>query len=338
MPNLFKWATKELSQDALICWLIEWAGHDTDGEMHALGRSFVEALISHRRDTGPVDVPAGATIEICRQDHGIDVLARINKRHVLLIEDKTDSHPHGDQLARYAKHVLSGASRLGDVRVSDLYAIYFKTGNQSLAAERRIEAESGYRVFNRLDFLAVLERYPGSNSIVLDYRAHLRDLEKRTQAFREWTDDGSDGDWAAWEGLFRELEERLFRASSPTTLEWGYVPNPSGGFLGFSWRPEGVDPDGPAYLQLEWGHLCFKVRVASASADEQNALKWEWHEKITSQDKRIVKPSRMRRGRTMTVAVHEDGALCYADDGRLDLDRTVERLRECEEILRRAVA
>ena len=25
-PNLFHYATKELSQDALICWLIEWAG------------------------------------------------------------------------------------------------------------------------------------------------------------------------------------------------------------------------------------------------------------------------------------------------------------------------
>ena len=24
-PNLFNWATSELSQDAFICWLIEWA-------------------------------------------------------------------------------------------------------------------------------------------------------------------------------------------------------------------------------------------------------------------------------------------------------------------------
>ena len=25
-PNLFHYATKELSQDAMICWLIDWAG------------------------------------------------------------------------------------------------------------------------------------------------------------------------------------------------------------------------------------------------------------------------------------------------------------------------
>ena len=27
-PNIFRYATKELSQDAVICWLIEWAYHD----------------------------------------------------------------------------------------------------------------------------------------------------------------------------------------------------------------------------------------------------------------------------------------------------------------------
>ena len=48
-PNLFDYATKELSQDAVICWLIDWAGRETNGdpedeELRQCGLAFVDAL------------------------------------------------------------------------------------------------------------------------------------------------------------------------------------------------------------------------------------------------------------------------------------------------------
>jgi hypothetical protein len=36
-PNLFSYATSELSQDAFICWLLSWASleyKDVDGQLH----------------------------------------------------------------------------------------------------------------------------------------------------------------------------------------------------------------------------------------------------------------------------------------------------------------
>ena len=338
-PNLFSYATKELSQDAVICWLVAWSAHDGASRLTQLGQRFVESLLNHKRQGSKVALKGGPLkVEIHRQDNYIDVLARIEGKHVLLIEDKTDSEPHGDQLATYRNAVLSGQTSLGSVSEDDLIAIYFKTGNQALATERQIEKHSGYRVFNRADFLSVLDSYDGDNAILRDFKDHLAVIERQTQSFRQWrrTDSERDRKWYAREGLYLELERRLFVSNSDRPWRgWGYVPNPSGGFLGFWWVPAELPDDHCAYLQLEHEKLCFKVSAGDASTEEQNELKWEWNERITSQHERVVKPPVMRRGATMTVGVyeHQDGWLRYDAAGVLSLDRTVEVLREAEQVL-----
>ncbi len=337
VPNLFSYATKELSQDAVICWLFEWAAHDGASRLTQLGRHFVGSLLNHGRQGSKVVLKRGPlNVEIHRQDNRIDVLARIEGKHVLLIEDKTDSEPHCDQLATYRSAVLSGQTSLGSVSEDDLNAIYFKTGNQALATVRSIENDSGYRVFNRVDFLSVLDGYDGDNAILSDFKDHLASIEWQTQSFRKWrrADSERDRNWYAREGLYLELERRLFVANSDRPWRgWGYVPNPSGGFLGFWWVPAEMPDDHCAYLQLEHEKLCFKVSAGDASTEEQDVLKWEWNERITGQHERVVSPPRMRRGGTMTVAVHEDGWARYDDEGVLSLDRTVEVLREAEQVL-----
>jgi len=335
-PNLFSYATKELSQDAVICWLVEWSGHDGASPLAQLGRQFVEALLNHKRHGPKVTLKSGAlSVEIRRQEKRIDVLARIDGKHVLLIEDKTDSEPLGDQLATYRNAVLSGQTNLESVSEEDLFAIYFKTGNHALATEQAIENDSGYRVFNRADFLSVLDGYLGDNAILTDFRDHLASIECQTQSFRKWTptDCERNRNWYAREGLYRELERRLFAGGSGRRWRgWGYVPNPSGGFMGFWWLPAGLPDDHCAYLQLEHEKLCFKVSAGDASTARQDELKWEWNERITSQHERVVKPPVMRRGDTMTVAIHKDGWLRY-DKGVLSLDHTVEALQEAEQVL-----
>ena len=336
VPNLFSYATKELSQDAVICWLIEWSAHDSDSELARLGRDFVESLLNHKRD-GKANLKGGPLeVEIHQQDNGIDVLARINNKRVLLIEDKTGSDPHGDQLERYRNAALSGKTNLKDISEEDLFAIYFKTGNQSQETERVIENGSDYKVFNRTDFLYVLSGYSGDNAILSDFKKHLELIEKKTQSFHAWrrTDCKGDGSWYPWEGLYQELERRLFDSDSELPWRgWGYVPNPSGGFLGFWWVPPELPEGCPAYLQLEFEKLCFKVDAEDSSTAQQDELKWEWHKRITAQHEHVVKPNRMRRGATMTVAVHEEGWLRYDEEGVLSLDDTAAALRQAGQLL-----
>ena len=58
VPNIFRYATKELSQDALICWLVACA-KEADGELRECGLAFVEALMRSGRGR-VIDVRTGA--------------------------------------------------------------------------------------------------------------------------------------------------------------------------------------------------------------------------------------------------------------------------------------
>ena len=134
-PNLFDYATKELSQDAVICWLIKWSGTQPENEseqaLRDLGRAFVKALLAKH---GAALTGSVSCTELYQQNLGIDVLARVRDEetsHILLIEDKTHSDEHSNQLKRYYNEVLNGKSELKAVRESSIRAIFLKTGNQS---------------------------------------------------------------------------------------------------------------------------------------------------------------------------------------------------------------
>ncbi|MGL4677307.1 MAG: hypothetical protein ACRCWI_06535 [Brevinema sp.] len=47
-PNIFHYATSELSQDAVICYFAEWANiQHKDDTMHHVRQSFVKSLLAY---------------------------------------------------------------------------------------------------------------------------------------------------------------------------------------------------------------------------------------------------------------------------------------------------
>lgn len=343
-PNLFNFATKELSQDAVVAWLIQWADdryaeNDCDKGLHELGRTFVGALMGEHGASLPAQIQA----EIVQQKQGIDVLARIGPEHVLLIEDKTGTSDHGNQLTRYYSHVAEGNTSIGNVSAGSVYPVYLKTGNQPLRKERQIERKNLYRVFNRQEFLEVLNTYCGKHPIVCDYRAYLQDWEDETNSFRTWEENNRENwSWVSWEGFYRELEMRM----PSDSVGWNYVSNPRGGFLGFHWKwislGEGESEQGPwLLLQLEVvvndkdkQKLCFKV--VDVEKPQRSELKWKWHERVMAAgDGKVVRPRVLRVGNSMTVG-HWKGEWLAFSSGRLDLAATVANLKEAGRILERA--
>ncbi len=128
-PNIFRYATKEVSQDAMICWLIAWAGQNENtcvdedqAVLRACGREFVQALLNHKRDDW-VRFDRNIKAEIRKQDKKIDIFARINERYVLLIEDKTMAKDREDKLARYYKAVITGETGFGEVNENNVHPI-----------------------------------------------------------------------------------------------------------------------------------------------------------------------------------------------------------------------
>lgn len=343
-PNLFAYATKELSQDAMICWLIEWsatAANDAGEQaLRNLGRTFVDALFGKHNVTLAGDVQR---VEICQQDRGIDVLVRIrdeSSERVLLIEDKTGTEVHGDQLQRYCEAVSNGQTGLGEV--SDHRPVYLKTGNQSLASDRKVE-NTGFKVFRRDDFLAVLDGYRDAHPIVTDFREHLQGLEDDFKSFRDWRrqDERETWSWAGWEGFYRRLECEL-ETDDRHVLDWGYVPNQSGGFLGFSWIPFDTGSETIFYLLLEiapWNparqKLCFKVAPAEEDAHMRAR---DFHELLckTDSENLITRPDKFGYGTNMTVGWWREEWLAFGADGRLDFGKIAENLRQARQIVEAA--
>ena len=343
-PNLFAYATKELSQDAMICWLIEWAataaGNETDKALRDLGHGFVEALLNKH---GVKLAGAIQRAEIYQQEYGIDVLVRIHDEdsaHVLLIEDKTHTSAHGNQLQRYRDLVTGGHTSLGVV--PEHWPVYLKTGNQSLAEDAEIE-KTGYRVFRREDLLAVLNGYQGMHPIVTDFRDHIQRLEDDFNSFNDWRhgDGRENWTWAGWEGFYRCLEKEL-ETEDRHVMGWGYVPAPSGGFLGF-WRFEvDVGDRTEFYIQSEIvpgnperQKLCFKVVPRGEDADKY-AQDFYDVLRSASGEKFIERPWRFgRRGSsTLTVGWWRGEWLAFDADGRLDFNRIADNLRQASQVVR----
>ena len=344
MPNLFTYASKELSQDAMICWLLEWsavtARNEPDRGLRDLGRMFVEVLLGKHcvHLQGAIEYA-----EILQQDSGIDVLARVRdgrSAHVLLIEDKTNTDAHSNQLHRYRKAVSDGNTALG--RVPQHWPIYLKTGNQSLSSDLRVE-NAGFRVFRREDFLKVLNDYRGSHPVVTDFREHLQQLEDDFKGFGAWrrVDSRENWSWAAWEGFYRRLECEL-ETEDRHCMDWGYVPNKTGGFLAFYWFPVNAGSNTTFYLQLEIApgnpekqKLCFKVEPGKSDADKY-AVDFYRLLRDISGDELIERPRRFgRRGsKTMTVGWWKGEWLAFDADGRLHFNSTAQNFRRASRIVK----
>ena len=337
-PNLFHYGRKELSQDAMICWLLYWANErfaEVDPNLHDCGQEFAQALFAKHDKLGPERIE---TVALGMQVKGIDVLAWINDKYAILIEDKTDAGVHGCQLKKYHKLVLDGELRIheDEVKVApcrdNFFPLFLKTGNMSRHQETCVEAiklDPPYRVFKRGDFLGALKGCERTKSHILaDFLAHL---EKREVSFisykntplRQWRLN-------SWEGFYRCLEETL----DSEDVDWGYVPNRGGGFLGLWWYFRDGSGGDKVYLQAEQDKLCFKISVQDKERRREH--RGYWHEKIMEEAKSIEtsveKPYRFAIGHDMTVAVLNDWRR-KDERGLLDMDATVGVLRRAEQVL-----
>ena len=207
-PNLYSFATKELSQDAVLAYILAWADPKyrdapaPNSGMHALGRALLGAFVtSHpaRTDWAPEKV---TSVEIATQEKRVDVRAHIvteDGKIFLIVEDKVHSGEHSDQIRRYVEQAKSRYDE------SEIVPVYVKTGNESVN-RHRISIPCGR--FFRSDLLAVLDDHRETgNRIVDDFRDHWNAFDAHTQSFRQT--QPAEWDWPQCEGYYLELEKRL---------------------------------------------------------------------------------------------------------------------------------
>lgn len=198
-PNIFDYATKELSQDALICWLVACAGEAT-GVYRERGLKFISALWTHDRNSHGEQCDVTDVGKPSRQYKNIDVYfqATINQKTVsFVIEDKINTQMHSGQLKRYLSEIGRDNKPEDEIR-----AIYFKTGY--VYDEERERAETmKFSVFDASDMQVFLEQKPISDDheILRQYRRHLEPLiEDRETKLQQWD---LNMDFVQWEFLKR---------------------------------------------------------------------------------------------------------------------------------------
>ena len=84
-PNIFEIATKELSQDAFITWLLKWADDsckNLDEDLHQCGKEFVSTLIKKQNPNFSESINK---VEAGRQWENIDVWAEVNDKYFIII-------------------------------------------------------------------------------------------------------------------------------------------------------------------------------------------------------------------------------------------------------------
>lgn len=122
--NIFRFAKKELSQDAVICSIL--------AKEDSRSIAFLQAMINSRSicSENSLELPASFTIvhdSLRQQDGNIDIFLEISsgcERYAVIIEDKTDSSMHDRQMTQYLYRTINRKGR----KYAGSFFILFKTG------------------------------------------------------------------------------------------------------------------------------------------------------------------------------------------------------------------
>ena len=352
-PNLFNFATSELSHDAMIAWLCSWADPvhaKTHSELHQLGTAQLRSMLQ-KHGQGNLDIEH---VDVIRQYKNIDVLIEVNipekekpvppQGRFIIIENKLFTRNHSDQLNRYRKTIEENEKRA--VNEEQVLGVYYKVIEQP--KDQSIDSAK-FVMFDRSDILQILANYAGPNSpanLVHNYRDWLLKLDHEVKRYA--TLPVKDWNGIQWQGFLSFLHNELIRLE-PDAMKgcgWGYVANPSGGFWGM-WFGGIGDYGRSHYVQIESNHLCIKQEAESQTKEVRNTLKWEWMDNVINTAKEMnipfAKPPRVVPSKWFTVAKYRQTTsekfstwIPTDREGIIELDKTVNLLLKSIELVRTA--
>jgi hypothetical protein len=198
-PNIFSYATSELSQDAFFCWLLEWSKDEYAGEeLNKISLDFINYILEKTNNEKIISINK---IEIIRQEAKIDFYAKINNKLIILFEDKIGTQPHDNQLLRYRKYI---ENKYKNYHIS---YVYIKSGIIWKKESEKI-SEANYLAIDIVEILKILKNTT-SNDIYYDYIQAIV-LKQNTinsynsLQFNEWRYNND-----TWLGFYAYLESKI---------------------------------------------------------------------------------------------------------------------------------
>lgn len=325
-PNLFRFATSELSQDAAIAWHLAWADpdyRDADPALYACGQRLLASLLAR---SGITVTGAFTGVRVYTQRHRVDVAAEVTFANrdqpvLLLIEDKATAGLHGDQLAVYAKEAKA---RHTDHTIA---RILLKTHDDPLLSRPTV---GGWATFGRSDLLEALTGSgapPASNEIHVAFVEHLEAIERAHDPSGRLVTAFAA---SHWRGFYSRLQKRL--KDEPSQLaqgSWGYVPNRSGGFIAY-WTPGRPVLGGRLFAQIEQDQLVVKVHAADGQDRKhlRTALNHLFLDAAGATGLPFTRPARFGHGAHMAIARLGAGDWLTDAHGMADVGRAARTLAQ----------
>ena len=146
-PNLFEIGTKELAQDAFLTWLISYADNQyiEHKELNTLAKDFIKMMVGNNN----LNIEK---VYCWRQWEKIDISVTVNDKYFIIIEDKTGTNQHGNQLANYKVKAQDHCNKNN----LELVCVFLKTRDDSTYIVNSIEREN-YKYISRNDLLSLFE-------------------------------------------------------------------------------------------------------------------------------------------------------------------------------------
>ncbi|MBF1103717.1 MAG: hypothetical protein HXL50_09540 [Solobacterium sp.] len=177
--NLFDFATSELSQDAFLCWSLNWLGvkEDTEDPYYKYGKAMLDLFLGeYKKDTYK-------EVKVLKQFNKIDVLVLFkdnnDNQYALIIEDKTNTSEHNEQIKKYKEQLNDELSKRHDIKYRNLaenqiYSTYVKTG--IMYTDDKFKANESTVIIDINNLHDVISKHVGlcKSDIILDYYEYLK--------------------------------------------------------------------------------------------------------------------------------------------------------------------
>lgn len=235
--NLFDYATKELSQDAFILWLLDSWNSDNEIE-RTTSRKFIQFI------SGVGENENIQSVWIKPQWYRMDVscfIAMGNREVAIFIEDKVTSSEH-NQLQKYndsIRHIIAGEK--GKLKEEDVKRIFYKTDTMDESERKRVQ-EAGWQIIEFDSLRSFWSKFIDSDHMIIrQYAKHVCSLWE----FTNNTELPTDNNTLAWKSFFDKQIVPLFK---DWTTCWTTITRYK--YTVFCVQPKGTDSIYMPYLEI----------------------------------------------------------------------------------------
>ena len=167
--NIFDFATKELSQDALLCWLINFKNYKDDKILYRKSIEILNYIFKCKNLQVNIEE---YSIEIMQQYNFIDIFILLKdkediEKYAIIIEDKKLTSIHNNQIEIYKAKIKNIYKSLNE---ENIITVYYKPYEE-------LEIIKADVIINREYMLNNIFNNNIDNQIFMDYKKYLQEID-----------------------------------------------------------------------------------------------------------------------------------------------------------------